>query len=597
MRIQIFRLFCMKTIIISAVILFTVAQISLVRADASESTITNIKINHGGNSQVEIAISGTGNLSAGEPKFYASPPRLVYDFASTVLTFKNGRTFSVDINRNNLEMVTIAQFQTNPDVVRIVFRFNDGDKISCINAVKASTDSNNKLTFNYQPNKSSSQSKPAKPEPIKDKQADYGSINVLKHVLANENCDHFTLEASKALFPSAAKLDSDCINLTFNNQQFAFPVEVQFKKSRSVPINGALVEKVQMFNRAGGEVLIKLRLKETIPASQVDYKLVSVGDNELRVEVRRTFDNTAAPGIEDKKEEPKPDASQFEEKQKIEPARKPDTVKTVHKATIKGIRYIPIENGERFIFDVEGEFNPEITRLNYPTRLSIQFPETSVILPKAAIDKYRMQIDGALVKEMRVFIKDDSKYPGSVIQFYYDMKPTESLVHELYETDTPGVYHVDVLNVIEEGHSTVPEMSQIPQRVKPDIESAQPEEISQATDDNKLVSFKTDDQPKAVQVSDTVALPDDKPAAISRKDSLVEIPPAYTKPVEPEKNKAPFSAVNFPITQMFTPDMSVDNVDCVPLIVIVLFNKEKNSTHLYILTSTKGKLQWQHLKT
>jgi hypothetical protein len=590
----------LKTIFISSLVLITLTQISPVQADSSESTVTNIKINHGDNSQVEIAISGTGNLSTGEPKFYSNPPRLVYDFESTVLAFNNGRTFNVDVNRNNLEMVTIAQFQTNPDIVRIVFRFNDGDKTSCINAVKALTDSNNRLTFNYQPYKPSPQpkpEKPAKPEQIRDTQVEYGSINVLKHTMVNENCDHFTLEASKALFPSTAKQDSDCINLTFDNQQFAFPIEVQFKNSHSVSINGALVEKVQMFNRAAGEVLMKLRLKETVSASQVDYKLVSLGDNELRVEVTRTFETTAAPGIEDKKEESKPDTPRIKKIQKAEPVRKHDTVKTVHKATIKGIRYIPIENGERFIFDVEGEFKPEITRLNYPSRLSIQFPETSVILPKAAIDKYRMQIDGALVKEMRVFIKDDSEYPGSVIQFYYDMKPNDSLIHKLYETDTPGIYHIDVFSVIEEEHSTVPEMSEIPKRATPDIQPAQSEEISQTTDDNKLVSFKTDDQPKVVQASGTGALPEDKPAVMPQKEPLMKIPSADTEPVEPEKNQTVFSAINFPITQMFTPDTSLENVDCIPLIVIVLFNKEKNSTHLYILTSTNGKLQWQHLKT
>jgi len=612
MGIQNFRLFCMKTILISSLVLITLTQISSVQADSSESTVTNIKINHGDNSQVEIAISGTGKFSTGEPKFYSNPPRLVYDFESAVLTFNNGRTFNVDINRNNLEMVTIAQFQTNPDVVRIVFRFNDGDEKSCINAVKASTDSNNRLTFNYQPYKSSQQSKPAKPEPIQDKQVDYGLITVLKHKMVSKNCDHFILEASKALFPSTAKKDSNCINLTFDNQQFAFPIETQFKNSYSVPINGALVEKVQMFNRASGEVLMKLRLKETIPASQVDYKLVSMGDNELRVEVTRTFKTTAATGIEDKKEESKPDVSRIEKKQKIERVRKPDTVKIVHRAIIKGIRYIPIENGERFIFDVEGKFKPEITRLNYPSRLSIQFPETSVILPKAAVDKYRMQIDGALVKEMRVFIKDDSEYPGSVIQFYYDMKPTDSLIYKLYETDTPGIYHIDVFSVIDEEHSTVPDMSEIPQRSIPDIQPAQPEEIAQTTDGNKLVSFKTDGQPEAVQASGTGALPVHQPTVVPQKEPLVEIPSACTKPVEPldktatertspikpeETEQTFFSAINFPITKMFTPDTSLENVDSIPLIVIVLFNKEKNSTHLYILTSTNGKLQWQHLKT
>lgn len=603
MRIQICRLFCLKTIFIISLVLVTLTQVSPVWADSSESNITNVKIDYRDNSQVEISISGTGSLLAGEPKFYSNPPRLVYDFASTVLTFKNGRTYSIDINRNNLDSVTIAQFQTSPDIVRMVFRFNDGDKKSCINAVKPSIDSNNRLTFSYQPYKSSPQHKPEelrkpeKPERIEDTQADYGSITVLKHRMVDDNCEHFILEASKALFPSTAKLDSDCINLTFDNQQFVFPIETQFSNSYSVPINGALVEKVQMFNRAG-EVLMKLRLKESIPASQVDYKLVSLGDNELMVEVTRTFETPDDLDSEIIKEEPKPDVPKFEEKQKVEPVRKPDTVKIVHKATIKGIRYIPIENGERFIFDVEGEFKPEITRLNYPTRLSIQFPETSVILPKDAIDKYRMQIDGALVKEMRVFIKDDSAFPGSVIQFYYDMKPTAPLMHKLYETDTPGIYHVDVFSEIDEEHSTVPEMGEIPQRSKADIQPVKPEEISQTSDDSQLVSFNTTvDQLTVVEESGTVAVPVDQLTDATQKESLMEIPSVETKPIAPEKEKPPFSAINFPITQIFSPDTSIENVDCVPLIVIVLFNKEKNSTHLYILTSTKGKLQWQHLKT
>ncbi len=592
--------------------LMTLTQALPVWGDSSKSTISNIRTDYGDNSQVEISISGTGNFSAGEPKFYSNPPRLVYDFQSTVLTFNKGRTTRIDINRNSLEMMAIAQFQTNPNIVRLVFRFNCGDKKSCMNVLKASA-SKNGLIISYQPLISSSKQKPEKPEQIQDMQQDFGIINVLKYKLINDKCDHFIMEASKELFPSSAKQDSESVNLTFKNLQFSFPGDAKFKNTYSVPIDGALVDQVKMFNRTG-EVLMSLKLKESVVSSLIDYNLVSLGDNKLRIEIITTTGIDADSGIELKKEDSElKDVPRFEEKQKSEMAQKPDVaVKSVQKATIKGIRYIPIENGERFIFEVEGDFKPQIARLNYPSRLSIQIPETSVIMPKDAVDKYRVQIDGALVNEMRVFIKDDSEYPGSVIQYYYDIPPTDTLIHKLYETETSGIYHIDVFPLTEKEHSTVPEMSRIPQSSKPNVQSAQSDEPQQITDDNQLVSFITDDKPKTVQASDTGTLPDNQLSVTPKKDPVVKIPIIDVTPVEPldktaieetlpikpeEKDKTPFGSINFPLNQMFTPDTFIENLECVPLIVIVLFNKEKNSTHLYILTSTNGKLQWQHLKT
>ena len=85
--------------------------------------ITNVAIEKGSTNKPKVIINGTKNLSY-STVLLENPKRLIIDIEDAILNVKDG-VGNIDVNSSPINKVSVSQFSTKPDVVRIVVNLTD----------------------------------------------------------------------------------------------------------------------------------------------------------------------------------------------------------------------------------------------------------------------------------------------------------------------------------------------------------------------------------------------------------------------------------------------------------------------------------------
>ena len=245
---------------------------------AGDSYIDDLKILTNDNTRFGFTIEGKGDLEALKPMFYADPPRLVYDFNQATLRYNKGQTKKFPVGLEGLKEVAIAQFQLNPNIVRIVFSFDHGTEKTLLKAVSVSPKAG-KLVFTYPGSKAIEI-----PESVESKNPapEMNVVTKLYHKRLSPESDRLILDAAKRISGPIVKNTPGWMSFTFRGLQFDLPSGSDLEEEFNVPVKGSIVEEIRMANFTDAAVM-KLKLKDMGKGFDVDYKLNYGEGTELEI--------------------------------------------------------------------------------------------------------------------------------------------------------------------------------------------------------------------------------------------------------------------------------------------------------------------------
>ena len=597
---------------------------------AAASFIDDVIISQSDDSIIQVTLKGQGKLDA-SPACYENPSRLVFDFNATILRYNKGQTKRIQIDRGNLNTIAIAQFQNNPEIARLVLYFNGGDAKTLLKETGIES-LQGKFLIAYPAGNRAPIGET--PKPKKEKVTDKKQIiQRLLHKRTGLESDRFILVSSKAILPSSSKFVSDRLILNFENFMFDIPENLEEKNRFVSPISGGVIDEITMINKPDMAVL-ELKMKMSGNASLMEYNLSYPNEGELQIDVMKSGSGDSSTTISPTGKQPT-DFPEGEVTVILGGEEVPDEVLDKSEfVKIKRLKYVPISTGDRFILEVQnGELKPAFELYDNPPMLSMKVFNSSISTPEKGVGEYVVQVDGEISKELKIIHKKYGAIPEFNIQFLLKVLDIRKIRYDFYRADEPNVYNLDISFIsavtdqsssgtnqdVEKEKSSLENLPLPDTKVEMGAQGTKRGPPKETEDSEKVIDVgaKSDDSEDRVievprvdggkveseveasggEVSET-----DKTLVESKRFETVDIPKSddskalqtdiLGKPVENEKkNEKPIN--EFSIGNVFMPTSKDWDSNNYPLMMLVMFNREKGSFVLYMIYLDNGKLRFE----
>jgi cell division septation protein DedD len=502
-----------KFLLITTMFLLVFCSLSLsAQAKPATSQIDDLSIQSADKSSLEIKISGKGNLQTGKLSLLDNPPRVFYDFDNTILNYNGGRTKSIPVNKGNLKSIAISQNQNDPYVVRVVFYFNAGHPEQLIRNVKTAS-KNNQVSFKiFLTGDSSLQTTGEKPHTT-------GKIDNLFHQKYADERDSFVIECTSPFNnPTIWNVESGII-LTF--QDVEFEVDADSGNAYIIPVDGLFIYEVEIVNQTGASTMF-LKVKPDFTDRKFKHIFNRQSGEKLTIDFYPENSSVQLKPNPDSQSTP-PEKVNFSGGEKnikkvesVTGAFSPDSCKIVR------LQYHPLEKGDRFLIEADGEFKPEFRTLKNPDRLLMRAPNAVVLLPQDAQDRMQVKIDGSITDQVSISVDNSSNMPESSIQFHYKLKETEKVQYNFYPTAQQNIYYLDIMPVDAAQRNEIPDD-------QPSSEELRSDSIEDGTSNlDKITESKREDS-STLKVTYPVEQNSDQSGDFnipdeSEYDSVVKIP-------------------------------------------------------------------------
>jgi len=249
--------------------IFSANQVS--NASSTSIGVNNLTISYPEKNSVNLEINLTGAIQPVKAEYVDKPSRLFFDLPGTVLKYNNGRTKRIQCNSGDLKAVAISQYQTNPDIVRIVLYFDGGDTVGLKKATKTSIDGN-KFTISF--SKSVNPDSGKKTERPENANTGLSRIEKILFRSGGQSGDTFYFNAMDSFDQPEVEISKTGATLNFRNANFIIPSGNG--SDFSVPVNSKVLEDVVIHNQESDSVVF-MRFKESDQSFTYGLRWIKMG--------------------------------------------------------------------------------------------------------------------------------------------------------------------------------------------------------------------------------------------------------------------------------------------------------------------------------